>query len=213
MSEEEHGGGGHGGWIVTYSDMVTLLMACFIMVITFSSKEPEKYSRNRDSVIQGSGSLGPAGAEQKGLDKDAIVWRQRPYTARVSQFGSEMPPLYADPTLERTHNILRALEAASTDSVLDNYLMRLPLTLFFDKENKLSPSGGRVLHAIAHRVQFLPYDVLVQVDDARFTARAVQVAQHLAQRESIHPGRVGVGVRETSESWNPALWISYVRHP
>src|SRR5262249_21869858 len=89
MSSSE---GGHGGgWIVTYSDMITLLMACFIMIITFSTKEKEGYSRKRDSLIGGGGGTGLAGPSGQGRDRDAVVWLMHPLLARLAETGSELP--------------------------------------------------------------------------------------------------------------------------
>ncbi len=216
-AEAQHDEGGHGGghgttWIVTYSDMVTLLIACFIMIITFSSKETEKYGKKRDSVLYGAGGTGAAGANQDGLDLDAVVWRTRPPLARLGQGGSEMPPLYSDPALSSPADMLHSLETTKIGTLLDSYAMRVPLAMLFQSDGRLSPPGAWILHAVANNVRSLPYDIQVQVEDPGHVAKAVTLAQHFARQEAIHPGRVGVGLRESGDPLKTSVWFVYVRH-
>lgn len=206
---------GHGcaAWIVTYSDMVTLLMACFIMVITFASKEPEKFSKKRDSVMGGEGGSGSAGEGKQTLDHDTIVWRERPRTARLGEGGSEMPSLHSDPMLETTEDILRRLELPTLGTLADSFTVRLPAALLFRSDGKLSESGLSLTHAIAQKVRQLPYDILVEVDDSQYASRAVTLCQRLMLQEQIYPGRLGVGVRQVAQPWNASVWLTYVRQP
>ncbi len=207
----ESGGGHGGGWIVTYSDMVTLLMACFIMVITFASKEPEKYSPQKNSILYGEGGTTPAGAAKEILDRDAIVWRVRPPLARLGKGGSEMPALYADSTRQSTAEVLRSLELSAANPLSDSYTIRLPLGLVFEADDRLSPSGVNVLHAVAQNLRRLPYEIRVEVDDARHLPQSVLVCQQLAEKEGIFPSRLAAGVRPSAEPWNPSIWLCFDR--
>ena len=38
------GGGGHGGapWVITFADLMSLLMALFVMIVSFSSQDEQK---------------------------------------------------------------------------------------------------------------------------------------------------------------------------
>ena len=38
------GGGGHGGapWVITFADLMALLMALFVMIVSFSSQDEQK---------------------------------------------------------------------------------------------------------------------------------------------------------------------------
>ena len=205
---------GHGAsWIVTYSDMITLLMACFIMIITFSSKEQEKFSRKRDSLLSFGESEGLAGPAQNGLDHDSVIWRVRPPQAHIGTTGSEMPPLHDDPGLEATPEILKGLEASTDNTLKDSYTLRLPLALLFESNGQLSSSAPPLLHAMSIHVRHLPYDLQIAVDDPANTAKAIMLGQYLFQHEMLHPGRLGVGLHQPPEPWNPSVWFSYARRP
>ena len=80
MSAE--GGGGHGAsWIVTYSDMITLLMTLFIVIVTFGTKQQDKYSKKNDSVVGGKGGLGAAGPATQGADATPSSCVSHPWAA------------------------------------------------------------------------------------------------------------------------------------
>jgi chemotaxis protein MotB len=206
--------GGHGGsWIVTYSDMITLLMACFIMIITFASREPEKYSVKKDSAFDGSGGTGAVGDLNEGRDRDTVIWREIPPLGRLGKKGSEMPPLYSDPSLRGTSDMLHHLEELSAGTLRDNYALCVPLSLLFEKKNTLSPSGVELLHAIAQRIRYLPYDVHFEVDDSQNIPQAVLLAEQFTHEEVVHPARLGVGIRQGLQPWHSSVWVVLARHP
>ena len=90
------GGGGHGGnWIVTYADMITLLMAGFIVIVTFGSRESDKLAPRNDSAISSQSGSGIVGMARKGPDKDHVVVRRPPMAGNAFDRGSEMPALYS----------------------------------------------------------------------------------------------------------------------
>jgi hypothetical protein len=207
------GGGGHGGsWIVTYSDMITLLMAFFICIITFSSKEKENYGPKKDSLMGNAGGSGIASKEMKPtLEQDSIIWRLRIARARVSEHGAEMAPVYQDPSLHTSAQILQALEEAAPGRLHDDFAIRLPLSLLFEKGEQLSSSGVRILHALAVNLRDLPYDLQFQTARDDQTGRAVRLCTYLSSQEGYEPARLAVGARPPRPADGDALWLVLAR--
>jgi flagellar motor protein MotB len=117
--KDGHGAGAHGGtWLVTYCDMITLLIAFFIAIITFASQESgnQKYPKMRDSILYGAGGSGVAGSPHQGTDHDAVVWRQ--FLMAAQPAGSKTPPLYTDPSLDKTGPASRATHPRDLDRQL-----------------------------------------------------------------------------------------------
>src|SRR5579885_3441765 len=122
----EEGGGGHGAkWIVTYSDMITLLMTLFIVIVTFGSKEQDRYAKKLDSVVGGEGGTGAAGPTGQGIGRDSVLVRVS-FLGRTVYTGSEAPPLYSDPYPEPAAAALRALEKPPLGRLSDNFAFRVP---------------------------------------------------------------------------------------
>ena len=53
-------------WFMTYSDVITLLMTFFILLMTFATNEPERFERMQVSMFGGSGATGLAGRRRAG---------------------------------------------------------------------------------------------------------------------------------------------------
>ena len=67
--EEEEGGGGAPGWIMTFADLVTLLMVFFILLFAMGSIEDEKWRLVKESLKSALGSETiPEEGTRQGLD-------------------------------------------------------------------------------------------------------------------------------------------------
>ena len=210
-----HGGGHGGNWIVTYCDMITLLIAFFICILTFASAESGKHQHRkmRDSVLYGTGGTGIAGPDVKTGDQDAVVWRQVLISSNPKNLGSTAPPLYSNPTLEVTGKALAMLEQPAQNVLGDSYGVTLPFAILFSGDNKLSSSGRQLLDSMANNVAALPYDMLIEVDNQALLKRATAITLHLENREVIAPARLGVGVAAPNSVPNDSVRFVFVKRP
>jgi hypothetical protein len=172
-------------WLVTYSDMVTLLMAFFLCILTFSSL---------------------AGSRKNGSqEREAAVWRPR---LRSSPDGAAaMEPLYRQPSREMRARILQALDGAARTPLSDNFAIRLPLNLLFEEGEQLSSSGMRLLHVLAVNLRDLPYDLQFHVGHAGDTARAVQLCHFLMAAEGYEPARLAAGRQPPRDDDGDFVWL------
>jgi flagellar motor protein MotB len=213
MSKHPPSATGHGNtWIITYSDMVTLLMACFICIITFSSKETEPFASKQNSFLEGTGGKGIAGEMAKNrLERNAVVWRLRLHQAHAGEAGAEMAPMYQNPSLEISTQILQALEKALPGRLTDNFAIRLPVSLLFEKADRLSASGVRLLHVLAVNLRDLPYDWQFQIAQDEHIVQAVKLCGYLATREGYEPARLAVGGRPPVAGEDDSIWLVLAR--
>lgn len=160
--------------------MVTLLMAFFLCVMSFSSFTASK----RD-----------------GLERNSVVWRPRLRSA------SAVESSYREPAGETTERILQALESAAGAPSPDTFAIRLPLELLFENEERLSSSGARLLHALADNLRDRPWDLQFQVSHLEETPRAVQLCHFLMSQEGYEPARLAVGARSPREGEGAFVWL------
>lgn len=208
--------GGEAGnkeiWLITYCDMMTLLLAAFILVVSMTSKRPDKFFPKREAVFSILHGDSIAGQKTHAVRRDSTVLSIIPPSARLAREGSEMAPLYREPTTELTDKIIRSLEVDKLGTLADSYALRLPFDLLFDEQGNLSASGTRVLQLVGRNVLPLHYDIRVQVEDSAHLSKAVVICHYLARVEKIYHPRLSVGVRAESSTRDGGVWLTFARH-
>ena len=180
-------------WLMTFSDVITLLMTFFILLLTFATSEPEQFARMQLAMFGGGGAQGLAGQVPEPNERDSVLVRERPRAGRATLRGSEMPPIHTDPVYESLANGLAGLEEDERRQVSTQHALLMPLHLVFTSDGAISSLGHQQLRMLAKfmRTQKLDVDFLVaQKPDME---RARLLASHLFEVESIQPGRLGIG--------------------
>jgi hypothetical protein len=179
-------------WFVTFSDVITLLMTFFILLLTFATSEPEQFERLQIAMFGGGGTQGLAGLSDPS-EKDTVLLRERPRAGRVSLRGSEMPPIHADPSCQSLAAGLAGLEENERRELSTQHAIFVPLNLIFTSDGAISSLGYQQLRMLAKfmRKQQLDVDFLVARD--KDLERARLLASRLFEVESIQPGRLGIG--------------------
>ena len=186
-------------WVMTFSDVITLLMTFFILLLTFASSEPETFERMQVAVFGGGGASGIAGKIDSTVDKDTIVMRERPRSARLSQRGSEMPPTYTDPSYESMAKGIAGLEQNEERQLSDSHVLKIPLAEWVDERGEFNSSGQNHLRMLVMQMRKLPLTLDVMVNDEAELKVALKIADEITDRGRIPLGRVSVGYGVVSE--------------
>lgn len=161
--KKKKGGGGHGGaglerWLLTYSDMITLLMALFIMLFAISSVDKAKYAAVAtmfQRAFGGGNLIVPVNGVGDGVNapllNEPAVMDPKQVQEVLEQIGQG---LYAD--FARDGRFTAHLGARGlTISLAGNS--------FFDSgKADLKPEMLPLLDEIARRIKDLPNDVSVE---------------------------------------------------
>ncbi|MCA9152169.1 MAG: flagellar motor protein MotB [Planctomycetales bacterium] len=189
-------------WLMTYSDVVTLLMTFFILLLTFATSEPESFDRMQVSMFGGGGATGIAGDKIKGMDRDALLVRERSRAGRITMRGSETPPVNTDPSYDSMTKGLAGLENAEERELATQHSVSLPLSLLVDSRGEISAVGHQHLRMLAQQLRKQELDVEFMVGDRQRIRDAVTLTSHMYQKEAIPPGRLGVG---RDDSLDPSM--------
>jgi flagellar motor protein MotB len=181
-------------WFMTYSDVITLLMTFFILLLTFSTTEPEKFDKVEVSAFGKSGASGVAGHEHQGLDMKSWVQRVRSRAARIALQGSEMPPMIDEPS---SASVGRGLESVSDEDaqkdVMTTNSFQVPLAPLVNTNANLTPRGIQIAGMVAQQLRKLPVHCAIEFSNPELSDRATRFLSHLYDVERVRPGQVGVG--------------------
>lgn len=180
-------------WFFTYTDVITLLMTFFVLLLTFATSEPEKFERMQVAMFGGGGSNGIAGQAHP-LDKDTVLIRERPRSSRMTARGSEMPPIESDPSIHSLAAGLEGLNEESNAAVSDSYEFEMPVSLLVTDRGEITPVGAQRLRMFARRVKKGTHDMTFEVSNTTEVDRCMAMCNYLVNNEQVHPGRIAVSV-------------------
>ncbi len=181
-------------WFMTYSDVITLLMTFFILLLTFSTTEPEKFDRVVYSFKGAAGASGVAGHPHDGLDKDSWSKRVRPRAARIAMQGSEMPPVLSDMGQMPKGSGLKSVTKEEADKdVMRTYSFELPISQVLTDAGDMSRQAIAIATQLAEQLKVFPLHCALEVHPATDPKVAVVFADHLYHSQFARPGQVAVG--------------------
>jgi flagellar motor protein MotB len=182
-------------WFMTYSDVITLLMTFFILLLTFSTTEPERFEKVSAKFFGDAGATGVAGHKHKQLDRNSWSQRVRPRAARIALQGSEMPPIVNEPSKKAVGRGLQSVtEEQAKKDVMKSYSFEIPLAQLVNQNQQLTQKGTQLTSLLSSQVRSLPVHCAIEWSNKELSGRATSLAHHLYHVEKIRPGQVSVGI-------------------
>ncbi|MCA9008249.1 MAG: flagellar motor protein MotB [Planctomycetaceae bacterium] len=181
-------------WFVTYSDVITLLMTFFILLLTFANSEPENFEKMQVATFGGAGSGGLAGPPTKGIDKDSVNVRYRPSSSRSTPRGTEMTPTELTPIGDAASKGLDALDNPEELASAERTSTTLLMESLRDGNGQLTSQAMQQLRMIAIQMKSLPLSADLQIsapDDLDF---AVGMARYMQDELNVPSGRLSVSI-------------------
>jgi outer membrane protein OmpA-like peptidoglycan-associated protein len=180
--QEEESGEGAPLWIISFADMMSLLMAFFVMLATFSGFGPSEAERLQKAV---KATLAPNyyGGWHKQHVRTAVGY-QSPAAGQLER-GSEKP------TIEETQGKGLMKETQSGDFRTRKIFLIESRTVFWGTGTTLSPSGRDFLNTLASFAGRMP-DRIVISEDGPADPRTEDEGQRAEDRG---PRTEGVGQR------------------
>ena len=181
-------------WFMTYSDVITLLMTFFILLLTFSTTEPEKFEKVQVSAFGASGATGVAGKEHEAMENQSWVQRVRPRASRIAMDGSEMPPMMDEPSNKAVGKGLEAVDDEVTKKdIMTTNSFQMKLAPLVNENENLTSKGLQVAGMIANQTRRVPVNCSIQISNPKLAKRATRFLSHLYRVEGVRPGLVSVG--------------------
>lgn len=180
-------------WFMTYSDVITLLMTFFILLLTFASQEPEKFERMKSTMFGGGGSAGVAGSKDDALDRESIVMRYRPRSSRLTQRGSEVPPKDVDISTSGPDYGLKSLDDRNELAKLERVNFEASRDSMLTPDGELTSLGKQRLVMFAKQAKRLSLQLSIRVPQESDLPMAVEMAHYMTFEQGVPTGKVAVG--------------------
>ncbi|MFK7820276.1 MAG: flagellar motor protein MotB [Planctomycetaceae bacterium] len=198
-------------WFMTYSDVITLLMTFFILLLTFASNEPEQFERMQKTMFDSAGGTGVAGQPSAGIERESFVVRMRPSAARVSMRGSEMPPVETDPPSEDVTSALAGLEEDEIRKVTPRSSIVLPLSfLLEDNFTRVSTVGKQHLRMVASQLRRPGIHIALAISPDQDPAPLMVIADHFVS-VGLPPGKVGFATSDALKADDNKVRLEIIR--
>jgi chemotaxis protein MotB len=209
MSKRRHKSGHDGGhenaerWLLTYADLITLLMVFFVVLYSMSQADSTKFKRISASL-------------QQAFNVDVL---QGQAAASIGD-GSPAPAAPVDDLISEDEVPQVARLKAKINAVIDGATQAPDVTIGTDKEGvvirlsgsylfdsgraELKPNSFLVLDTIAGELRIAPNDIRVDghtdstpIESARYptnwelsAARALAVTRYLSESDGVRAGRL-----------------------
>jgi len=177
-------------WMLTYADTMTLLLCFFVMMLTFSSPEPEHFQQFAGGPFPGTS---PVASFPGSPDDDNLAGGERRLAAsRLAPQGAEKPPLYEEASLDELRYYYPEMKVAEAEKFPGARVVRIPAAELFAQDGTLSGRGREILNGVVKITKSATYSVIVrvQVDGSapeqekgtRSLHLAVRAAQYLREK-------------------------------
>jgi len=192
--------------MVTFSDVISLLVTFFVLILTFSTMEIQQFQKISGALQGGFGVMSPKSES----NRPALLYRDTVMADRERRDGSETP-FRRD--VARMEDELRELkikerldEELKIEQIEGALRIRIDGDRLFDPESaRLRPEYNGILAGLAEIMGYYPNPILVEGHtDSAFTGGALyppgyelagtmaqSVAEGLIHQGGLDPGRVG----------------------
>lgn len=203
--------GGIPAWFMTYSDVITLLMTFFILLLTFATNQPETFEQMKTSMFGGLGSMGIADEQLEAIERESLALRSRPRMSRLTQRGTETPPLSTDAASESIDKGLKSLDQSNDLAQFKRMTFETPLNAFVDDQGKLTDAALVHLRMLTNQLRKMSVEVRFEVGRMEDLPAIIEMCDLLTNGLKIPTGRVGAAVVEGPGAPRHGLRIAVTR--
>ncbi len=198
-------------WFMTYSDVITLLMTFFILLLTFATSEPEKFEQMQVAVFGGGGGTGFASESKDRVERDALTLRVRPDSSRITNRGSETPSIFRDNANESLGKGLQSLDQPLDHDLHTSRAIKLPLTALVDDNARVTVFGTAMVGKLANHLMKGPFSINLQVVNPDDIKKAIAFSEAISAAAEMPLSRIGVGVRLDSTNDPSMIRVAFTR--
>lgn len=205
-----HGGGGSERWLITYADMITLLLVLFVVMYAFANTDLEKFKALAESLAEGFGATAPAMGASEG---EATGSEQGSSPVFDTSGGGEAPvQLFPEnQTPIRIMDFAEMLSGSEGKGGLEQQLEQLVAQAAREAGGELGDLAGQIEVSYNERgivISIFPDQILFDSGSARLKVGFKRILQALAPQLARLPNRIEVDGHTDNVPINTATFPS-----
>ena len=193
-------------WFLTYSDVITLMMTFFILLLTFATSEPESFEQMKVTFFGGQGGTGIAGPEAESMERDALVMRYRPRSSRLSSRGAEQPSS-AEPHNVSLNKGLEGIDKETEHDISQSYTVSMDLALLVDNDGNVTSIGKQRLRMLALQIKKGSHELSMAVNNESDMTDAITMSLYMTEELGAHLGSTSVALRKNGQRGKVAFQL------
>jgi len=185
-------------WLLTYADLITLLLGLFVILYSISQIDMSKYRQvvsSMESIFSGAGAEGAMAGEKGVLENET--------PSQVTERASKQLEKKVEAAVGQALRAGGAIITRDARGVTVHFLEKF---MFDEGKAEIKPDAFPVLDTLGFLLQSIPNEIRIEghtdntpIHSSQFpsnwhlsVARSVNVAYYLLQRYSIRPEKVAV---------------------
>ncbi|HLE87981.1 MAG TPA: flagellar motor protein MotB [Candidatus Brocadiaceae bacterium] len=216
MSDEDGGSsGGHGGpvWLLTYCDLITLLVAFFVMMIAFSSINVNKYKEDALKIEEAFTGSGGERFLESGTQPVETLFEKE--LGALESHGLEEQPIESQLESGEMYNyILGFVEESGLKKSIDiedvkiGCKIKIPVDLCFEKgESVLKREAYMIFDKLGIVLRILGGKLVIDTNMGKAEKeidlsinRAATICEFLVTKEDIEPQKIAISGYRVAEA-------------
>ena len=203
--EEEHGGGGHERWMISYADMLTLLLALFIVMFAISKVDQAKFiefAQGANTAFGGAGNLAVQGRTGINSGSEGIATGMKPPQNNQAVVAPADGVMKAGQAALQQQAAAKQ-EQANLQKLREQIRAELAEKGLTDMVQMNVDERGLVINIITDRVLFDPGQAVLRRDGATVLDLIAPTVQRLPNRISIegHTDNVPIKTAQFPSNW------------
>ena len=214
MSDEEGGGGGHGGpvWLLTYCDLITLLVAFFVMMIAFSTINVNKCKEDLPKIEGGFAGGGEFLLESGTSPVETLFEKELDV---LESPEAEVLPVESPLEHEELYNYISGFvdesglkKSIDIEDVKIGCKIKIPVDLCFEKgESVLKREAYVVFDKLGIVLRILRSKLVIDTNMGKAEKeidlsinRAANICEFLVIKEDIEPQKIAISGYRVAEA-------------
>jgi len=212
-------------WLLTYGDMVTLLVTFFVMLISLSTINMDKCKENLEKMKNGFAPDNVSLLDDNTLFTEEIVKNETEIVEDTESFETKEQIVNQENPEEVYNYLMNFIDENELSQFIDieeikiGYKLKIPAHLCFEKGESVLKSDayqsfdklGALLHVVKGTIVVDANTEIAKAKNDLPVTRAAEICEYFMTKEEIEPCRIAIAGNRMTVSDNDTIEITLLK--